>query len=184
MSSETKKPSDDFGRALDFVLKWETVFARGYWGDFAYAVAENDPDDPGGVTKFGLDARSHGAGVADFTLSQAVEVYRREYWERYNCGKWPFPVAAVLFDSAVNCGFRQATLWFQRVCGASVDGAWGPRTDERVREAIDDLGAVEVARQVIDLRQAFYVSLAKPKFTSGWLNRASGLLQLVNTSTV
>ncbi|MFZ9514706.1 MAG: glycoside hydrolase family 108 protein [Bacteroidia bacterium] len=169
----------DFERALEFVLKWETVFAKGYWGDFAYAIAENDPDDPGGLTKFGLDARTHGSGVANLSLSQAAEIYRREYWERFKCERWGFPISAVIFDCSVNCGFRQATLWFQRVCGASVDGVWGPKTDERVLEYIDDVGAKETARQVLEHRRAFYLGLNKPKFTQGWLNRVDGLERLL-----
>jgi lysozyme family protein len=35
------------------------VFKDGHDGDFAFAIAERDPDDPGGLTKFGIDQRSH-----------------------------------------------------------------------------------------------------------------------------
>ena len=171
MCSETKS----FDIALRFVLNWETVFSKGHWGDFAFAIAENDPDDPGGVTKFGLDARSHGDKVADLTLSQASEIYRKEYWERYKCDKLPFPVSLFLFDSAVNVGFRQTTLWFQRLARASADGVWGPKTDQAVMDWINDEGPTECFKQLCEARREFYKALKKPKFESGWLNRVTAL---------
>jgi lysozyme family protein len=170
--------TDDFEKALAFVLKWETVFQKSHYGDYAFAVAELDPDDPGGLTKFGLDARTHGMMVGNLTLEQAREIYRREYWEKWGCGKWPWPISLFIFDGNV-CGFRQVTLWFQRLAGASVDGVWGPRTDLRVREWIQDEGVQECARQLIAAKADFFRELAKQpkrrKFLQGWLNRLADL---------
>jgi lysozyme family protein len=109
------------------------------------------------------------------TLSQASEIYRREYWERYRCGKWPFPISLFLFDSAVNVGFRQATLFFQRMCRTKVDGLWGPKTDIAVQEWIDDEGVESAFQGLCEARRSFYISLSKPKFEAGWLNRVTAL---------
>lgn len=180
MSSETKNA--DFEKALEFVLQWETVFAKGHYGDYDFAITELDPADPGGATKFGLDSRTHGNGVSTLTLSKAKEIYKNEYWDRCKCYKLPWPLSFFLFDSAVNVGYRQATLWFQRAAGASDDGVWGPKTDLQVNEWIDDVGKQECLKQLVEMREEFYKRLNKPKFEQGWLNRTAALLKKSTTA--
>ena len=52
MKPEASIESPRFLAAIAFVLKWETVFDRQ-----GNPIAEHDPDDPGGLTKFGIDQR-------------------------------------------------------------------------------------------------------------------------------
>lgn len=179
MCSETKNA--DFEKAMDFVLRWETVFAKGHYGDYDFAITELDPADPGGATKFGLDSRTHGQMVSGLTLSKAKEIYFKEYWEKFKCANLPWPLSFFLFDSSVNVGFRQATLWFQRAAMASDDGVWGPKTDLRVKEWIDDNGPKECMKQLVSMREEFYKKLNKPKFEQGWLNRTAALLKETTT---
>jgi lysozyme family protein len=59
-----------FERALAFTLRWEGGLSQ-------------DPDDPGGTTKYGISARAHPeVDVRNLTLEDAKEIYRKEYWER------------------------------------------------------------------------------------------------------
>jgi lysozyme family protein len=170
----------NFDRALKFVLEHECVFKKGHWGDFDYVVSENEENDPGGVTKWGLDARTHGPDVEHLTMEQAVEIYRKEYWEKNRCGEFEWPLSAVHFDNCVNMGPGQAVKLLQRAVGAVDDGAWGPNTRAAVTAACKVRSANVVALQVIEKKRDFYESLceirpAMERFKQGWLNRTSEL---------
>src|SRR5512140_3051467 len=51
--------SPAFQRAIDFVLPHEEAFAPGHHGDERYVVAEKSKGDAGGLTKYGIDQKSH-----------------------------------------------------------------------------------------------------------------------------
>jgi len=170
----------DFQRALDFVLRWETVFEKGNYGDYDYAICECDPDDAGGATKFGLDARTHGNEVCSLTVEEAGDIYSSFYWLGMGCDILPHPVNVVAFDSFVNTGKGQTTKFFQRLAGVNADGVWGMITSAAVAEWIVDVGAETAALSIIHAREDFYKALAqqKPalaKFLKGWLNRINDL---------
>lgn len=172
---------DDFNRSLKFVLDHENVYARGHYGDPAYVVAECEPGDAGGVTKYGIDSRSHGdLDVANLTLEQASLIYKREYWERSHAYEMPWPLCLVQLDGAVNAGIGQQNKFLQRAVGVVADGAWGPNTRRAVEHEVHDLGPVEISRHIIEQRELFYRALAinKPhnaRFLQGWLNRLTDL---------
>ncbi|RMF77894.1 MAG: hypothetical protein D6744_10775, partial [Planctomycetota bacterium] len=130
----------------------------------------NDPDDPGGETKFGISRRAYpDVNIADLTESQAAEIYRRDYWDKVRGDELPDPVAHCVFDCAVNQGVSRAIKWMQEVAGTAADGIIGPQTLAAVR-------VVEPARfvsryQVRRLRH--YTSLRHwAHFGGGWSIRA------------
>jgi len=83
-------------KVIPFLWKWEGV------------TYENDPDDPGGATKFGIDQRSHpSVKIKDLTEEQATEIYWNE-WLKYACDHLPQPLDWIFFDAAVNCGLSRA----------------------------------------------------------------------------
>lgn len=87
---------NDFDKALKFVLKWEGGYS-------------NDPNDPGGETKFGISKRSYPElDISKLTLEQAKEIYYQNYWLKSGCNELPFPFNIVVFDTAVNMGRRRA----------------------------------------------------------------------------
>lgn len=65
----------------------------------------NDPDDPGGETKYGISKRSYpNLDIAQLTLDQAQVIYRRDYWDKLNLDALSWELALVEFDAAVNQG--------------------------------------------------------------------------------
>ena len=65
----------------------------------------NDPQDPGGLTKYGISQRSHpDLDIANLTLDQAKALYRAEYWDVCACDLLPWERALCVFDTAVNQG--------------------------------------------------------------------------------
>ncbi len=113
-------------------------------------VFENDPDDPGGATKYGVDQRSHpDVDIRNLTEEQAKEIYWKQYWLKNDCEKLRFPLGEVYFDACVNHGRGRA--------------------DALLAESKD-------AASFLKARDDFYRSLAEKrprsrKYLKGWLNR-------------
>ena len=129
-------------KVIPFLWEWEgTIF-------------ENDPDDPGGATKYGIDQRSHpNVDIKNLTAEEATDIYWNE-WVKDGCEHLPAPLDWLFFDAAVNCGLGRA----QQFLNASA------RDPKKFQQERSD----------------FYNRLAeqKPrlaKFKKGWLARVNDL---------
>ncbi len=151
---------------MPFIFKWE--------GE-AY---ENDPDDPGGATKYGIDQRSHPqVNIRDLTKAQASEIYWHEYWQKVLADALPSDVGEVMMDIAVNNGRGRAIRWLQQLAGVTADGALGPNT---LKAAM--IKGPSLAFDLLSRREAFYHEIATGKlrkFLKGWLNRNHDLRRLI-----
>lgn len=91
------------------------------------------PDDPGGATNYGITqktARANGylGDMRNFTLAQAIEIYRKSYWNPIKADQLPDALRFHVFDAAVNSGPTQAVKWLQQAAGVAQDGIVGPAT--------------------------------------------------------
>lgn len=74
----------------------------------------NDYDDPGGATKYGISQRSYpGLDIHNLTRAEAIQIYRRDYWEPVTEVVADSRMRILVFDSAVNHGLTRALTWFQ-----------------------------------------------------------------------
>lgn len=88
-----------------FILKWETG------GDLHYGGYTNDPDDPGGETKWGIAKRFHPQlDILLLTRAEAELIYYNEYWRPAGCESMPAPLALAVFDLSVNMGHDDVAL--------------------------------------------------------------------------
>lgn len=107
---------------MNFDLAFERLI--GHEGGYV-----NDPNDPGGETKWGISKRSYPhLRIADLTREDARRIYRSDFWNRVHAEKLPGAVAFQLFDFAVNSGIETAVRNMQRALGVADDGHWGPFT--------------------------------------------------------
>ena len=133
-----------FTAFMPFIFKWE----GGY---------DNDPDDPGGETKYGIDKRSHPeVDIRNLTREGALEIYWRAYWVKYGCEWLAGPVGEVFFNACVNCGAGRA------------------------RQLLAATPTPHSGGGFLDAQEAFYRRLvaARPalgKYLKGWLNRTADL---------
>ena len=136
----------------------------------------NDPDDAGGETKYGIAKRWYpDVDIKNLTIEQAVEIYKKDYWDKNKVESLPQNLWHIYFDMCVNMGKRTAVKVLQRAAvnkgrDIEVDGGLGPMT-------IGALKGVELDR-VRAFRVKYYVDLitARPeqeKFFLGWFRRAT-----------
>lgn len=131
-------------QALQFTLKWEGKFS-------------DDPDDPGGMTKWGIASAYHPeVRNPDFSENDALQIYLDDYWRPSGAYIVPFPGCVAVFDTAVNCGPGEAKSWIDWT-----QNPFDPQT-------------------YLDQRVAYYIDRvkkkpAKKKFLAGWMNRVNDL---------
>lgn len=175
--------------------------------DLAYEIVGreggyvNDPDDPGGATKYGVTIHTmrrlkvdmDGDGDVDtqdvklLTVDKAVSIFLKHYYEKPRIHLLPKPVQASVFDMYVNAGGNAAKI-LQRMLrqmgeNVSVDGAIGPQTAGAAKRAFDKNPGEFVDAYGI-ARRNYYFAIADRRPASrkyartraggkgGWIKRA------------
>lgn len=139
---------------------------------------EDDPQDPGGATKFGIDQSSHPhVNIRSLTEDQAKAIYWQE-WDSELCPKMPRPISEVYFNFCVNAGIKRAVYFLQDALGVPSDGVIGSLTLGRLSD-VPSQGLGALASKMISAADHFYVSLDKPRFLKGWLNRDADLRKFI-----
>lgn len=166
----------EFIHALVFVLAHELVFDK--QGEVR---SEQVSGDAGGLTKYGIDQRSHpDVDIEHLTLAQAAQIYSDEYWIKGQCHELPAVVALFHFDTCVNMGIHAAAKILQLGLGIEADGIIGPQTRQAAKYT--DLQALT---RMMGHRKERYIHLAgnpqQSKFLRGWLNRMIDLSQYLLT---
>jgi lysozyme family protein len=157
-------------------------------------IAEEDPDDPGGVTNYGIDKSAHPNLTADqirnMTEDEAVEIYFTGEWPASHAGELPVPLGEISFDMTVLDGAGRAMRALQNACGLTgtdIDGAWGPITLAAATATAKDKDAdrlMRAADRMLDWRAARYHNLVEEhpklaKYLKGWLNRTDALREFL-----
>ncbi|WP_341987597.1 glycosyl hydrolase 108 family protein [Azorhizobium sp. AG788] len=162
----------NFDKCVEIIIKWE--------GE----VYENDPEDAGGPTKFGVtledltawrkgqdpQAVVDASSVQKLERKEACEIFRSKYWNRMKCDDLPPGVDLVVFDFGVNAGIGRAATTLQKIVGAHQDGSIGPATVAATKST----DPKAVISRLSDLRREFYENLPQaPRYGKGWINRTN-----------
>ncbi len=161
----------------------------------------NDPDDPGGATKYGVTIHTmrrlgldlDGDGDVDsndvkmLTKVKAVSIFVEHYFRRPKINQLPEVLHATVFDMYVNAGANAVKI-LQRLLGdmriqVKVDGLIGPRTITATKKALE-----AAPKHFVDAygiaRRNYYYDLADRRVNSrkyarrrdggkgGWILRA------------
>lgn len=161
----------------------------------------NEPDDPGGATKYGvtihtmrrlgLDLTGDGQVDADdvqvLTRARAVSIFIEHYFRRPGLDRLPQPLQATVFDMYVNAGANAVKI-LQRLLvdmriPVTVDGVIGPQTVAAAQKAMQAAPDHLVDAYGI-ARRNYYYDLADRRAASrkyarrrdggkgGWIKRA------------
>ena len=100
----------------------------------------NDPDDPGGATKYGVTIRTlralRGCATVDdvkaLTEAEAITIFKGQYFEQPKINQLPAPLQASVYDMQVNAGANVIKI-LQRLAAdfgvkLAVDGVLGPKS--------------------------------------------------------
>ena len=133
----------------------------------------NHPKDPGGETNLGVTKRVYEKwggtkDMKDLTVEDVAPIYKKNYWDRCKCDDLESGVDWAVFDWAVNSGTGRAAKAIQKICGATQDGAIGPKT----LALIGKQDTQYVVEEFGKIRQDFYESLKTfDTFGKGWTRR-------------
>jgi lysozyme family protein len=124
----------------------------------------NNPQDPGGETKYGISKRAYpNIDIAKLTLDQALNIYYNAYWQPLGLSNYPFPVAFVCLDCAILCGPR----WISNV----MKNAY---LDLKSQVKNWDIYTMYILQKRISYHTA---DVNFKTFGQGWLNRVAKLMQ-------
>ena len=161
----------------------------------------NDPDDPGGATKFGVtlatlarlgvdldgDGQVSARDLRQLTQAQARDIFVDHYFHRPRLDELPAVLQPSVFDMYVNAGATAVRI-LQRLLGdmgqrIAVDGIIGPQTIEAA-----DIAQALAPHHLVDAygiaRRNYYYALADARPSSrkfarrrdggkgGWITRA------------
>ena len=156
----------DFKQAVEYVL-----FNEGGYSDH--------PMDPGGRTKFGISqARFPHLDIPNLSLEDAIQIYERYYWSRWNISMLKDQeVATKMLDATVVMGPKAAYALQRalRALGVRVreDGVLGPETASAAN-LMDKRQLMPALRSELAaiFRSIVVKNPARKVFEKGWLNRA------------
>jgi lysozyme family protein len=159
----------------------------------------NDPDDPGGATKYGVTIHTlrrvrGSASIEDvkaLTIQEAMDIYKRYYFELTKINQLPQPLQATVYDMQVNSGGNAVKI-LQRIFrefgeNVSVDGVLGPQSiaaSVRVEEIAGGylVDAYGIARRNYYFRLADRTSKSRKYARTraggkgGWIKRAEDFM--------
>ena len=177
--------SEAFVAFAPWLLDRETEFEGGHWGDFRFVRWEKVPGDAGGLTKFGIDQRSHpSANIYGLTVADALEIYWHSYWCAVAADTLPEGYREIIVDTRVNGGdpVRTVQRGLNKIgAGLRVDGDLGRETHKAMLRY-----GKRGWKVCIDVRRDRFFRLAKTpehrKFLNGWLARMDLLERYITTS--
>lgn len=103
----------------------------------------NDPNDPGGETKYGISKRSYPyVDIANLELEGSKEIYDEDFWRATKCDRMPWPLCLYVFDGAVNQGCIThgppvTEKLLQKALDVKQDGIIGKKTLAAAAKATD-----------------------------------------------
>lgn len=133
------------------------------------ATITDDPNDPGGLTKWGISKRAYpNLDIRNLTEDQAKAIFRRDYWDRCSCSQMPAAVAIALVDGSFSMGTVRAVRQLQVALRVGVDGIAGPATIAAAQRSIPR----ELVNEMLSQRLVYYSGLdSLAKFQRGWFLR-------------
>lgn len=152
----------------------------------------NDSRDPGKATNMGITHKTLATWrgvrpsrllvqeVINLEKSEAVAIYKAQYWESVKGDQLPPALAFALFDFAVNSGPVRAVKELQKIVGTKADGIIGGMTIRALRRQ----GCVRLLVKELCDRRILWMKRSKhretgaplwPTYRNGWTKRVNAV---------
>lgn len=137
----------------------------------------NDPDDPGGETKYGISKRSHPeVDIKNLTIDGALDIYRRLYWVPSKAEKLIPELRHQYFDMVVNAGQGNAVKILQKACNGKAKKGEKIAVDGRIGNiTIGASEKLEVSRlkayRILYYAEKVQKNPTLEKYFYGWYRR-------------
>ena len=152
----------------------------------------NDPNDAGGETNYGITwydlnravnkgIVSHGTNIVGLLKSQAIIIYKNEYWDVLNLDRLETQsIANKILDTCVNIGNAWGITCLQRAIRAALDdkfiqddGILGDKTIKRIADSSQAILLAAYRSEVAGYHRSIVISKPAQKiFLEGWLERS------------
>ena len=134
----------------------------------------NDPNDPGGETKYGISKRSYpSVDIRNLTKEQAKSIYFRDFW--FSWMEMQPEAAYHILSAMVHSGQTTVIRWVQRSLGVADDGQFGPISQAAYKKA----QAAPFLFMFIAVRLDFFTRLKNWRHHGkGWSRRISLEMQI------
>lgn len=178
---------ENFEKSIEFSLQYEGGYV-------------DDPDDPGGATKFGWTLTT-AQGTHDFdifdidhdgdidindiknmTEDEAKNAYYKYFWLKNSCDKLPGKIGFLLMDMCINHGSKRGIILLERGLGLNEDG----HMSDEIIEECNNSDLDSLVQKLVNIRIQFYNAIvakrpASRKFLKGWIRRANSTKDACNS---
>ena len=154
----------------------------------------DDPNDPGGITNWGISyrflkgVRPHTTEdtIRNLTYNDAALLYETYFWNKiHGSAIHHYGLALFMFDMAVNMGIFAAVEIFQKSVGLRDDGIIGPKTRAALFKDYEPDG---IRKLLVDLhvRRCIYYSKLGGfnRYSRGWLRRSTEVYTIALLSSL
>ena len=127
-------------------------------------------------TKYGISAMAYpDVDIQNLSIDDAKMIYRRDWWDSLEMGRFRVAMQYQMFDAALNHGIGAASKMLQRAAGAVPDGVIGPMT----RKAAAAMDINDLLMHFLAERLVFMTRIsAWPTFGKGWARRIAHNLKI------
>lgn len=133
----------------------------------------NNPNDPGGETKYGICKRSYPlVDIKNLTVEQATAIYLRDFWKFG--GIIDQSVSTKVFDTFVNME-HVAIFLIQELLLKAIkpDGIYGPETEDAINRSEPSIFLTSYRASLVKHYEDIVAkNPAEQVFLEGWLRRA------------
>ncbi len=156
------------------------------------SVFEQDPDDSGGATKYGLtvddleeynldvtgDGKIDWHDVHDLTSDQASMILKKLYWDFMKADSINNQsLAMYIVDGGLNQGRILIAKYVQAILGVTVDGLFGQKTINAINMLNDPsiLFNSLKSKRIVRYDAIVKNKPSQQKFYKGWMNRVNAI---------
>lgn len=127
-------------------------------------------------TKYGISAMAYpNEDIKNLTKERAIELFKKDYWDKSNCDLLPDSISIVVSDCAYNSGYKRANKILQKCLGVTEDGIIGKITLSK----INNYDLTYLVESYSKFRLEFLQSLSTYNiYGKGWKTRVEKIEKL------